>query len=72
VPLNEREEVTITLRPAGHSVYSLSPYPFAAEGASFAYAGRPISPGRQDRDGCWTSALAAAPTVWETLRLVAA
>jgi hypothetical protein len=29
-------------------------------------------PGRQDRDGRWTGALAAAPTVWETFRLVAA
>ena len=72
VPLNAREDVTITVRPAGDGVYSLSPYPFAAEGASFAYAGRPISPGRQDRDGRWTGALAAAPTVWETFRLVAA
>jgi Protein of unknown function (DUF3891) len=72
VPLDEREDVTITVRPAGDGVYSLSPYPFAAEGASFAYAGRPIAPGQQDRGGRWTGALAAAPTVWETFRLVAA
>jgi hypothetical protein len=44
----------------------------AAEGASFAYAGRSIAPGQQDSGGRWTGALVAAPTVWETFRLVAA
>jgi hypothetical protein len=72
VPLNAREDVTITVRPTGDGVYSLSPYPFAAENASFAYAGRPIAPGQQDSGGHWTGALAAAATVWETFRLVAA
>jgi hypothetical protein len=72
VPLDAHDDVSITVRPAGEGVYSLSPYPFAADGASFAYAGRPILPGQQDSGGRWTSALAAAPTIWETFRLVAA
>ena len=45
------------------------PIPFAAE-AEFAYAGRRIEP-RQNGDG-WSAVLKAAPTVWETFRLVAA
>jgi hypothetical protein len=62
VPLNEREDVTITVRPAGDGVYSLSPYPFAAENASFAYAGRPIAPGQH------RIAAAAGPARWRRRR----
>jgi hypothetical protein len=72
VPLNERDDVTVTVRPAGDGVYSLSPFPFRPEGASFAFAGRPVSPGGYDTKGHWTIALATAPTVWESFRLVAA
>ena len=45
--------------------------PFSAQGAAFAYAGRLIEPGQQDGRGSWTGALAEAPTVWESFRLVA-
>jgi hypothetical protein len=72
VPLTERDDVTITVRPAGEGVYSLSPYPLAADGASFAYAGRPIAPGQRDREGGWTDTLIKAPTIWEKFRLIAA
>jgi hypothetical protein len=71
VPLDEQSDVTVTVRRAGTGVYSLSPYPFRSEGASFAYAGRPISPGGHNPSGHWASALATAPTVWETFQLVA-
>jgi Protein of unknown function (DUF3891) len=71
VPISAHEDVTLTIRPRGEGVYSLSPYPFTAEGAVFAYAGRLIEPGRQDVGGSWTNTLAKAPTVWESFRLIA-
>ena len=40
VPLNADEDVTVTIRPHGEGVYALSPYPFAADEAEFAFAGR--------------------------------
>ena len=71
VPINAKEDVLVTIRPQGRGVYSLSPYPFGADGAAFAYAGRPIEPGQQDGRGSWTAALAQTPTVWESFRIVA-
>ncbi len=65
VPVNGEKDVTIKIRPGDDGTHSLSPNPFAAEGATFAYAGRPIKPAQQDCRGRWTSTLAAAPTVWE-------
>jgi hypothetical protein len=71
VPLNAREDVEVTIRPRAPGVYELSPYPFAAAGAEFAFAGRPIAPG-QNRGGSWSALLRQTPTVWECFRLTAA
>jgi hypothetical protein len=70
VPLNARDDITITIRPRAAGIYELSPYPFAAQSAEFAYAGRRISPDQQ-RDGSWASVLRETPTEWENFRLVA-
>jgi hypothetical protein len=71
VPMDAGEDVTVRVRPRGRDVYELSPFPFAAEGAEYAFAGRVISPGQHEREGGWTAVLARAPTVWERFRLVA-
>lgn len=71
VPLNAGEDVDVTIRPRAPGVYELSPYPFAAAGAEFAFAGRPISPG-QHRGGSWAPVLRGTPTTWENFRLTAA
>jgi hypothetical protein len=72
VPLNAKEDVTITIRPKQPGLYELSPYPFASEGPEFAYAGRHVSPGQHEKQGGWPNVLHKAPTVWERFRLVAA
>ncbi|HEY1364689.1 MAG TPA: DUF3891 family protein [Xanthobacteraceae bacterium] len=69
VPRNAGEDVTVTVRPCGPDTYELSPYPFAASSAEFAYAGRRIEPRRETAG--WMSILREAPTEWETFRLVA-
>jgi hypothetical protein len=71
VPLNAREDATITVRPRGSGVYELAPYPFAAESAEFAFAGRHIAAGQHEKHGGWPNVLAKAPTEWERFRLVA-
>jgi Protein of unknown function (DUF3891) len=71
VPVNAKEDVTVTVRPVQEGAYALSPYPFAAEGAEFAYAGRRISAGEGGGRGGWDTALRRAATVWETVRLLA-
>jgi hypothetical protein len=71
VPRSANEDAAVTIRPVEPEVYGLSPYPFAAKSAEFAFAGRHIMPGQQ-RQGGWSRVLAAAPTVWEHFRLVAA
>jgi hypothetical protein len=71
VPANAREDVNVTIRPRQPGIYEVSPYPFAANAAEFAFAGRPIEP-RQHQDGAgWPSVLRGAPTQWESFRLVA-
>jgi hypothetical protein len=72
VPRNEREDTTVTVRPRAPGVYELSPYPFAADQAEFAFAGRPIEPGQHETNGGWLHVLSKAPTQWERFRLVAA
>jgi hypothetical protein len=72
VPRRAGEDTTIAVRPRGPGVYDLSPYPFAAASAEYAYAGRPVEPGQHEKDGGWSSVLAKAPTVWERFRLVPA
>lgn len=71
VPRSANEDAAVTIRPVEPGVYALSPYPFGAKSAVFAFAGRHIVPGQQ-RSGSWSGVLAAAPTVWEHFRLVAA
>src|SRR5262245_50716488 len=71
VPLNSQEDVVVTVRPRERGVYELSPYPFAADSAEFAYAGRLIEPAQQEKNGGWTQALRSAPTQCESFRLVA-
>jgi hypothetical protein len=70
VPLSASADTDVTVRPCADGVYALAPYPFAADGAAFAFAGRPVMPGQGDAGG-WAAALAAGPTVWESFRLVA-
>ncbi len=45
VPLSGEQDTTIAVRPRGPGVYELSPNPFAAHSAEYAFAGRPIEPG---------------------------
>jgi hypothetical protein len=72
VPAKLRDDVSITIRPRERGIYELSPYPFAAADAEFAFAGRSIEP-RQHLDGDgWRSVLRNAPTRWEHFLLVAA
>ena len=71
VPMSSREDVTVTIRPGGANVYAMSPFPFAAAGAEFAYAGRRIEPGLGSAKGGWPAALKQSPTEWECFRLVA-
>ena len=70
VPLNAEQDASVTIRPREPGVYALSPYPFGAKPAEFAYAGRYLSPGQHAGAG-WPRVLAAAPTSWERFRLVA-
>jgi hypothetical protein len=71
VPLSATEDTSVTVRPHWGGVYEVAPYPFAADAAEFAFAGRPIAPGQGGAVGGWAKALAASPTVWERFRLVA-
>ena len=72
VPLNSERDVNIVVRPRDAGVYELSPYPFAADGAEYAFAGRTIEPGQHEKNGGWSAILAKSPTVWERFRLMAA
>src|SRR5260370_28774461 len=38
VPLNARQDVSITIRPRTANIYELSPYPFPAQSPEFTYA----------------------------------
>jgi hypothetical protein len=72
VPLSGEQDTTIAVRPCGPGIYELSPNPFAAHSAEYAFAGRPIEPGQDEKNGGWSRVLAEASTVWERFRLVAA
>jgi hypothetical protein len=72
VPLDAREDLSVTIRPRRPGVYELSPYPFRADGAEFAFAGRPITPRQHRGNGGWSSLLEETPTQWESFRLVSA
>jgi Protein of unknown function (DUF3891) len=71
VPLNHREDVAVTVRPREAGVYEVSPYPFAANGAEFAFAGRLVEPRQHQKAGGWPSVLRQSPTRWESFRFVA-
>jgi Protein of unknown function (DUF3891) len=71
VPLSRENDVSITVRPAGENTYSLSPFPFAASGAEFAFCGRRVRPEGGNSQGGWPAALKQLPTEWESFRLVA-
>jgi hypothetical protein len=72
VPLDARQDVKITIRPRETGVYEVSPYPFAANGAEFAFAGRLVEPRQHQKRGGWPSVLRGSPMQWENFRLVAA
>ena len=72
VPLSATEDAAVTMRPRGPGVYELSPFPFGAQSAEYAFAGRPVEPGQHEKNGGWSKVLAQTPTVWERFRLVAA
>jgi hypothetical protein len=72
VPLNARRDVTLTVRPRETGVYEVSPFPFAANSAEFAFAGRFIAPGQRQTNAGWSSVLRETPTEWESFHLVAA
>jgi Protein of unknown function (DUF3891) len=72
VPLSAREEVSVAIRPRGPGVYELSPFPFAANSAEFAFAGRLIAPRPGRGTGGWSSILRTTPTQWERFQLIAA
>ncbi|MGA7487597.1 MAG: DUF3891 family protein [Xanthobacteraceae bacterium] len=71
VPMSAQQDVTVTIRPAGTAIYALSPFPFAATGAQFAFAGRRVEPGLGSTKDGWSAALKRAPTEWELFRLTA-
>ncbi len=72
VPVNARQDVNVTIRPRAAGICEVSPYPFAANAAEFAFAGRLIEPRQHQNGTAWSSVLRASPTRWENFRLVAA
>jgi uncharacterized protein DUF3891 len=71
VPLNAQQDASVNIQPREPGIYELSPYPFAANDAEFAFAGRLIHPGQHQKGGGWPSVLRESPTRWESFRLVA-
>ena len=71
VPVSPDEDVTITIRPVGTHTYRLAPFPFAMDGAEFAFCGRRVTPANGGRAGGWPEALRQIPTEWESFKLVA-
>jgi hypothetical protein len=72
VPLSATADTTVIIEPRGNGVYALSPYPFAANWAEFAYAGRRLAPRSGEANGSWQRLLKETPTEWESFRLVSA
>jgi hypothetical protein len=71
VPRNAQDDTTVIIRPRGKAVYELSPYPFAAPAAEFAFSGRPLRQ-RGEGNGGWSKILQETPTQWESFRLIPA
>jgi Protein of unknown function (DUF3891) len=72
VPWNADEDVEVTVVPREAGVYALSPFPFASDGAEFAFAGREVRVEQQQANAGWREALERSPTQWERFRLVRA
>ena len=72
VPRSSDEDTSVAIRPAEPGVYTISPFPFAVNGAEFAFAGRRIKPRGGDANGGWQEVLKQTPTEWERFRLVPA
>src|SRR5262249_17126583 len=72
VPLNARQDVSVTLRPRAAGVYEVSPYPFAANAGEFAFAGRLVEPPQSQKACRRPSVLRESPRRWESFSLVAA
>jgi hypothetical protein len=71
VPMNAREDTTITLRPVAPDTYALSPYPFNESSARMKFSGRHIQPSKA-KDVDWAAVFASAPLHWESFTLRAA
>ncbi len=71
VPASLREDLSVTIRPISGNTYSLTPFPFAASGAEFAFCGRRITAADGRKSGGWPAALRHLPTEWEEFRLIA-
>jgi Protein of unknown function (DUF3891) len=72
VPLHAGQDASVTIRPRERGVYEVSPYPFAANCAEFAFSGRCIEPRQHESGSGWPSLLRETPTQWERFLLVAA
>jgi len=70
VPRSADKDVAVTIKPRETGVYELSPFPFASNGAEFAFAGRRLSPRQNEGNGGWPEVLRRTPTEWERFRLV--
>lgn len=69
VPISIDEDVAVTIEPRGPNEYTLSPFPLAADGAEFGFAGRKVTPDDGKAHGGWANALRSLPTEWERFRL---
>lgn len=70
VPMNAKQDATITVRPLEPGVYAVSPYPFKEDNAGFSFSGRYVEPLRNAGDGDFAAVLRAAPTSVQHFRLV--
>ncbi len=71
VPVSRETDETVTVRRIADDAYAAAPFPFAASGSEFAFAGRLIRPGQQERAGSWAAVLTSAPIVWQRFTIVA-
>lgn len=70
VPMNAREDATITIRPLGGGGYALSPYPFAESPAQFKFSGRYLRPSDRGAQTDWSAVFASAPLQWQRFTLL--
>jgi hypothetical protein len=71
VPMNAREDATITVRPVGPASYALSPYPFNHSPARFEFSGRYIHASERGSDTDWAAIFASAPQERQSFTLTA-